>query len=129
MIDSTSIQLRDPVRDNLAAQMAAFEAEFGPVQTLPIFVGERPKQVFSIHTPGKPREVSKTIRRLDHERAAKNATRKKKNQDRVDTVRRLAGTGATIEEMAAAVKITKKSLMRLMRENNIVRGPKMNLEA
>lgn len=131
MTDLSHTQALDSMRATIAAKTAAYEAEFGPIETLPIYIGERPQPSFTVSVPGKPKahQQSRELRRADHERAAKNATRKKRNQDRVDTVRRMAGTGSTIEQMAEAVKITRNSLMRLMRENNIVRGPKMNLEA
>lgn len=112
------------------AFMAAFEAENGPIETLPIFVGERPKQVFSINPPGKVKaeKPSRALRRLDHARAIKNTARERKNQERVATVRRMSASGETIQAMADAVGITPTSIMRVMRDNNIPRGLKMNLE-
>ena len=132
MTDSTSIQLRDSARDQLAAQMAAYEAEHGPVQTLPIFVGERPKEIFTIHIPGKPKSMpasSQKLRQLDHKRSAMNVARKAKSDARVEVIRSMAASGATIAQMADATGIAPRSVMRLMRDNGIKRGPKMSMEA
>lgn len=132
MYDSTSIQLRQPLRATLAAKMAAFERLHGHVETLPIYSGERPKQVFSITSPGKPKAASKpsqALRQLDTKRADVRAARKTKAQAKLDTLRQMAGRGTKIQDMADAMGITPSSIMRLLREHNIPRGPKMNLEA
>lgn len=135
MYDSTSIQLRDQVRAEIAAKVSAYEAQHGPVETLPIRIDD--KQVpFRIACPEKPRakaqvkpKPSRALRQLDSKRAAMNSARKTRALQRLETIRQMAARGAKVTEMADATGIAATSVMRLIREHNIPRGPKMDLEA
>lgn len=128
MFELSHIQERDPFREKLAEAMAEFERVNGPIQTLPIRIGEAPVEQFTIHSPGKPKSLpssSQALRAKDHDRIT---VRQKKMMANIAKVRELAAQGLTIEEMAEQSGFSRKYVMRLMREHNIVRKPRMDLE-
>lgn len=134
MIDQTGIQLRNPTRSELAALMAAYEAEHGAVQTLPILCGTDKRIPFIITNPEKPKRAAKAkqsqaIRQHDDQMIAANANKKAKAQARLDLIKTMATTGAKIRDMADATTLNPKSVMRLLKQHGIKRGPQMNLEA
>ncbi len=134
MIDQSGIQLRNPTRSELASLMAAYEAEHGPVQTLPIICGTDKRIPFVIANPEKPKQVaaskqSPAIRQVDAKMIARNATRHAEAKARLEVIKAMALTGAKIREMAAATDIDPKSVMRLMKKHSVQRGPQIDLEA
>lgn len=125
----TSLSLPDASAE-LAAMMVAFEAQNGEVQTEAIRIGDPRPHTFSINVPGKPKaKPSRTLRQMDHKRAVMNTVKKTKAAIRLETIRDMAIKGATVDAMATATNISPTSVMRLLREKNIPRGPKMDLEA
>lgn len=54
MLTINTVEAKDQQRTDIAEAMKAFEAANGPVATLPIYRGERPKQTFFIKVEGKP---------------------------------------------------------------------------
>lgn len=127
MVDLSGVHVREDARQALAEQMAAFERENGPVETLPIRIGDCPVEQFTIHSPGKPKaeKPSRTLRAKDHDRIT---IRKTKMMANIAKVRELAGKGLTIEEISDQSGLSRKYVLRLMREHNIVRGLRMDLE-
>lgn len=132
MIDQSGIQLRNPMRSELASLIAACEAEHGPVQTLPIICGADKQIPFVITNPERPKGTgnqSQALRKLDSKRIEKingNTARRMKN---VEIIRGLAAQGATIEAIAQAAGITRKTVMRLMNDYHITRGRQTKLQA
>lgn len=87
------------LRESIPCLIAAYEAEFGPVETTPIFCGERPKHVFSINTPGKPKHMpAKAIRKPVSERKPRANTLAKRAK--IQRITELAATGITFAEIA-----------------------------
>lgn len=132
MIDQASIRARESLRHNLAAQMAAFEAHNGPIQTQPIFVGERPKHVFRITDPDKPKAIPVVrVRKTVKERKPRPNMIMK--QQKLAAIRELAAKGLTIEAIAEQApftpKLTRRYVLEAIAEHKIPRGPKTNLEA
>lgn len=123
MVDLSGVHVREDARQKLAAQVAAFEAENGPVKTLPIRIGNSPIETFSINSPGKQKSMpssSQSLRAKDHDRIT---IRKQKRNDNVEKVRELALTGITIEAIADQAGLSRKYVLRLIREHNIPRRP------
>lgn len=100
MQDIISIQAREPMRTSLAEQMAAYEAEFGPVQTLPIRVGNVAAPVFSIAVPGKPKPEQRS-------RKIAGPRKLRKSQEvqlaKIERVKAMVPQHKTVAEIAAAV--------------------------
>lgn len=118
MIDLSGIQAKDEIRRVMAEQIAAWEAENGPVQTLPIRIGDAPVEQFTIHSPGKPKP-SRALRAKDHDRVTMRTAKK---LGKLATVRELAAQGLTIAQMAERSGFSAKYCQRLILENGIVRG-------
>lgn len=132
MFDITSIQARDGLRQTLAAKMAAFEAECGPVQTLPIRIGDAPIPGFRIHCPDKPKAALRVrVRKPASERKPRANMLTK--QQKIEAIRQLAAKGLRIEEIADQAdftpKLTRSYVLNTLRAHSIPRGPKTNLEA
>jgi hypothetical protein len=123
------IQARDPIRSELAAQMAEFEAQFGKVETLPIRIGCAPIPGFTIHVPGKPRPEAKPKRAPGPKKPRANMVIK---QQKLAAIRELAGKGLSFADIADQAdftpKMTVKYIMRLVYDYGIKRGPSTNLE-
>lgn len=117
------IQMRDPVRAELAAQMAEFEAQFGPVETAPIRIGCPPPPVFSINIPGKPKAEAKPPRVRGQMKPRANVLLK---QQKLAAIRELAGKGLSFADIAEQAdftpKMTVKYVMRLVYDYGIKRG-------
>lgn len=128
MIGLSDIQAKDEIRRTMAEQIAAWEAENGPVQTLPIFVGDRPQPSFTVTVPGKPvaHQQSQKMRKADHDRVTMRTAKK---LEKLAKVRDLAAKGLTIAQMAEQSGFTAKYCQRLILENGIVRGRQTDLEA
>ena len=102
MIEAPSLQRRDDLSASLAEQMAAYERQHGPVQTLPIVTAGNKQLPFVITSQGKPKaKPSRALRQLDHKHA----------------------------ELNTATGLSAKTVMDRLRDHRIKRGPKMNLEA
>jgi hypothetical protein len=56
-----AITLRSGLRDRLAEQMAAFEAERGAIRTSPIRIGDPPQRAFRISNPDKPKPAKQSV--------------------------------------------------------------------
>lgn len=127
MFELSHIQERDPFREKLSEAMAEFERVNGPIQTLPIRIGEAPVEQFTIHSPGKPKasERGEQLRKVAHEKITMRARLK---AEKIQNLRALAAKGMTIEEMAEQSSLSRRHLMKLMREHGIIRGPRMDLE-
>lgn len=123
------IQVRDPIRAELAVQMAEFEAQFGPIETAPIRIGCPPAPVFSINTPGKPKAEAKPRRVPGPKKPRANMIIKQK---KLAAIRELAGKGLSFADIAERAdftpKMTVKYVMRLVYDYGIKRGPSTNLE-
>lgn len=125
MSDLSCIQALDAARTDIAAKTAAYEAQFGKVETLPIRIGDAPVEQFTIHNPEKPKPAkqSRALRNADHKRVLLRTTRK---MEKVNRIRELAATGITIEQIAERAgftpPLTAKYVMRQMLEHGIVRG-------
>jgi len=132
MIDHAQIQARESLRHSLAAQMAAFEAHNGPIQTLPIRIGNEPIPVFRITDPHKPRAIP-VVRVSKPAKERKPRTMMALKQKKLAAIRELAGKGLTIEAIADQApftpKLTRKYVLRIILEQGVKRGPKTDLEA
>lgn len=128
MTDLSCIQSLDPMRAEIAAKTAEYEERFGKVETLPIFVGDRPTPSFTVTVPGKPKahQQSQKLRKADHDRVTMRTAKK---LEKLARVRELAAQGLTIAEMAEQSGFSAKYCQRLILENGIVRGRKTNMEA
>lgn len=123
MIGLSDIQAKDEIRRTMAEQIAAWEAENGPVQTLPIRIGDAPVETFSINVPGKPKAMpasSQALRAKDHARVT---LRTQKKMAKVESIRELAATGMKIADMAERLDMTAKYIMRIIHEHGLPRGP------
>ena len=123
MIDLSGIQAKDEIRRAMAKQIAAWEAENGPVQTLPIRIGDAPVETFSINIPGKPKAMptsSQALRAKDHARVT---LRTQKKMAKVESIRELAVTGMRIAEMSERLGFTAKYIQRILLEYGLPRGP------
>ena len=111
-----------PLRATIAAKTAAYESEFGPVQTLPIYIGDRPAPSFTVTVPGKPKahQQSQKLRASDHKRVT---LRTQKKMVKVASIRELAVTGMKIADMAERLDMTAKYVQRIILEHGLPRGP------
>lgn len=127
MIDLSNIQQREPLRATLAQQMAAFEALHGRVETLPIRIGNEPMPGFRITCPEKPRQDRTALpRKPKAERKPRANTLLKRS--RIEKLRPLAMSGATIEKMAEESGYSRKYIARLLWERKLQRGPSTKLD-
>lgn len=128
MTDLSSIQALDAARTDIAAKTAEYEARFGKVETLPIFVGDRPAPSFTVSVPGKPKahQQSQKLRKADHDRVTMRTAKK---LGKLATVRELAAQGLTIAQMAERSGFSAKYCQRLILENGIVRGRQTSMES
>jgi len=129
MIDAPSLQPRAEQSAELAALMATYERQHGPVQTLPIVTAGNKQLPFVITSPGKPKaKPSRALRQLDHKRHTADTAKKRKAAERLEILQRMAPAGATILQMCDATGLSAKTVMGRLRDHRIKRGPKMNLE-
>lgn len=132
MIDQSSIEARNSLRHNLAAKMAAFEAHNGPVQTLPIRIGNEPMPAFRINCPDKPKAIPVgRVRKTASERKPRpNMVLK---QRKIAVITELAGKGLTIEDIADQApftpKLTRDYVLNMIWTHRIPRGRQTDLEA
>lgn len=121
MTDLSHTQSLDTARATIAAKTAAYEAEFGPIETLPIYIGERPRPSFTVTVPGKPKahQQSRELRQADHKRVT---LRTQKKMAKVASIRELAITGMKIADMAERLDMTTKYIMRIILEHGLPRG-------
>lgn len=121
MTDLSHTQSLDTLRATIAAKTAAYESEFGPVQTLPIYIGDRPAPSFTITAPGKPKahQQSQKLRAADHKRVT---LRTQKKMAKVQKIRELAVTGMKIADMAERLDMTAKYVQRIILEHGLPRG-------
>lgn len=130
MHDITSIQARDGLRHTLAEKMAAFEAECGPITTLPIRIGDAPIPGFRIHCPDKPKAVQRVKVARQPSKISKKVAAK---QLKIAAIRELAAQGLSMADIADRADFTPKLsvryVMRAIYENGIPRGKQTNLEA
>lgn len=122
MTDLSQTQALDTLRATIAAKTAAYEREFGPVQTLPIYIGDRPAPTFTVNVPGKPKRMpasSKALRTQDHKRVTLRTTKK---MEKVRRIAELAVTGMKIADMAERLDMTAKYIMRIIHEHGLPRG-------
>lgn len=121
MTDLSRTQSLDTLRATIAAKTAAYESEFGPVQTLPIYIGDRPAPSFTITAPGKPKahQQSQKLRAADHKRVT---LRTQKKMAKVQKIRELAVTGMKIADMAERLDMTAKYVQRIILEHGLPRG-------
>ena len=103
MLSINTIESKHQQRTDIAEAMAAFEAANGPVTTSPILTGERPKQGFTIHIPGKPafKEPAKKPRKKASERKPRANILEK--QKRLAAIAELAITGISIDEICEKI--------------------------
>jgi len=117
------IQMRDPVRAELAAQMAEFEAQFGQVETQPIRIGCPPAPVFSINTPGKPKAEASQRRVPGPKKPRANMISR---QQKLTVVRELLLQGLSYADVAERAdftpKLSVKYVQRLCYEHGLRRG-------
>lgn len=123
MSDTANIQAREPIRAELAEAMAAYEREFGKVETLPIRIGCPPAPVFSINIPGKPKAEAKPKRVPGPKKPRPNMIIK---QQKLAAIRELAAKGLSFADIADQAnfepKLTVKYIMRLVYDYGIKRG-------
>lgn len=114
---------------NIAIAVAAYEAQHGPVVTLPIRRTNAPTPGFQINVPGKPKAAStaRTPRRNSGPRKQRPDTIAKMAVLKLLT--EMASKGASIEQMSEAAGKTRSYTQKLILENCIHRGPKMVLTA
>lgn len=130
MIDAPSLQRRDDLSASLAEQMAAYERQHGPVQTLPIVTAGNKQLPFVITSPGKPKaKPSRALRQLDHKRHTADTAKKRKAAERLATLHRMGPADASIAAMCDATGLSAKTVMDRLRDHRIQRGPKMDLNA
>lgn len=124
MIDSTGIQLREELRGKLVALMAQYEAEKGPIETLPIVCGHDKVVPFSI-TPAANQAQDKNarvLRDLAKKRGTANTVKKRQSAKKIEILRKMAPTGAKIIDMCDATGLTPNTVMRYLKEHGIQRG-------
>lgn len=131
MISTNDIQNRNPDRNELAALLADFEKQNGPVQTLPIQTWVDKKLPFTI-TPANKQgrdENARVLRDLAAKRGTAKTVKKRNSAKKIDKLREMAPTGAKIIAMCDATGLTPNTVMRYLKEHNIQRGPNIDLEA
>lgn len=124
MIDSTGIQLRDSARAELAMLMAKYEAEKGPIETLPIICGQDKVVPFSI-TPAANQAQDKNarvLRDLAKKRGTANTVKKRQSAKKIEILRQMAPNNPTTLEMCDATGLTPNTVMRYLKEHGIQRG-------
>lgn len=123
MHDLANIQARDPIRAELADAMAAYEREFGKVETVAIRIGCPPPQVFSINTPGKQKAEAKPRRKSGPKKPRANMLSK---QQKLAAIRDLLAQGLSYQDVADKAdftpKLSVKYVMRLTYEFGLKRG-------
>lgn len=102
MSDLSHMQERDALRITLAEQMAAFEAEFGMVETTPIRIGDGPAPAFRIHCPHKPKAEPKPAK------VRKVCVRMDAKAKKISAIRELAAMGLRIADIADRADFTPK---------------------
>lgn len=129
MIGLSDIKAKDEIRRAMAEQIAAYEAVNGPIETLPIRVGNAPVETFSINVPGKPKSMpssSQALRAMDHARVTQRTAKK---LEKVARIRELASTGMKIEEIAENSGLTPRYVMKAISEHGIARGRTTSMES
>lgn len=117
MTDLASIQALAPARANIAALMAEYEAEHGAVQTLPIYIGDRPQSAFVIRIPGKPIAIQRTPRKSPAERKPRKNTLVKRQ--RLAYLRTLEAKGYDSQRMAEDTGYPRKYIVRMLWEDDL----------
>lgn len=120
MSDLSHMQERDALRITLAEQMAAFEAEFGKVETTPIRIGDGPAPAFRIHCPHKPKAEPKPAK------VRKVCVRMDAKAKKISAIRELAAMGLRIADIADRAdftpKLTPRYVQRVIYEHGIPRS-------
>lgn len=120
MTDLSHMQERDALRITLAEQMAAFEAEFGKVETTPIRIGDGPAPAFRIHCPHKPKAESKPAK------VRKVCVRMDAKARKLAAIKELAAQGLRIADIADRAdftpKLTVRYVQRMINEHGIPRS-------
>lgn len=132
MLTINTIHAKDQQRTDIAEAMAAFEAANGPVATLPIYVGDRPKQTFFINVPGKPafKEPVRKPRKTAAERKQRANILEK--QKRLAAIAELAITGISIDEICQridpALGMSRRYIANAIWNHKLPRRPSTDLE-
>lgn len=124
MLTINTVQAKNQDRTYLADAMARFEAQNGPVATMPILTGERPKQTFFIKVEGQPKPKAPTKRKAASERKPRaNMLAKLK---KLEAIRALAITGISIDQICEridpALGLTRKYVANAILNNGIKRS-------
>ncbi|TLX52773.1 hypothetical protein DN824_21945 [Stutzerimonas nosocomialis] len=108
MIDHSAIQRNDSARAQLAAQMAAWEAEHGPVETLPIHTEDK-KPAFRITCPEKKAAQQKASQ-------ASAKAERSRNAERIGAMLRL---GVKVPTIAERTGLAQRSVRRIIKEERL----------
>lgn len=109
MFAKSIIEARQTERAWLADAMAQYERS-NPVETLPIRLGEAPKQAFTIHVPGKPK-AERVIKAEPINTARKNK--------RIAIVRDCLEKGMTLEATAKVAECSEQHVSRLIHDHKL----------
>ncbi|MGX5220291.1 hypothetical protein ACVTMO_16865 [Pseudomonas segetis] len=103
MSELAYIQMHDPLRNTLAEQMAAYEALHGPVETLPIRIGDP-----DVTAQSNLKSVQSVGRTLSDQRIA-----------RVRAIRQELADGGTIESAAEKAGVTRAYASRIVTQHGM----------
>ena len=114
MIDKSAIAQGDALRAEIAAKMAAFEAENGPIETLPILKHDR-RESFRITCPERKQRLSDAAVKV-RSRAKVNDERQQIHARNIERIQALANCQLNTKEIAKRTGLSVSTVSRLIRE-------------
>ena len=112
LIDNHAIAQGDALRAEIAAKVAAYEAEFGPVQTLPIRTDDK-RVPYRISCPEK-KQAAMTKGR-DKLNAARTAERQR-NGERIEAMLKL---GVSVKIICERTGLALRTVRRIIAEDGL----------
>ncbi len=112
LIDNHAIAQGEALRAEIAAKVAAYEAEFGPVQTLPIRTDDK-RVPYRISCPEKKEAAkAKARQKMIEPRSAE----RKRNGERIGAMLKI---GVPVRIIAERIGIAERSVRRILAEDGI----------
>lgn len=112
MSELAHIQLLDPLRHEIAERMAAFEAANGPIETLPIRVGDPERKDWLGHPDAVEQRKNKSLQSVGKSLAHQRAMKVKKIREELEA-------GGTPDSAAFKAGVTRQYAVRLIREHGM----------
>jgi hypothetical protein len=113
MIDQSAILQGDALRAEIAAKVAAYEAEFGSVQTLPIRADDK-RVPYRISCPEKKQAA------MTKGRDKLNATRTAERQRNSERIGAMLKLGVSVKIICERTGLAMRTVRRIMAEDGLM---------